>query len=96
VYGKKLVLTDMKKSFLFISCEEAEHICDKHQYGEASLWERFKLAIRLSWCKITQAYSKRNKVLTKTIKSTKIDCLKHHEQEEMKKQFQSQLTKQSQ
>ena len=86
----------MKKSFLFISCEEAEYICDKHQYGEASLWERFKLTIRLSWCKITRAYSKRNKTLTKTIASTKIECLKHHEQKEMKKQFQSHLTKQNQ
>ena len=86
----------MKKSFLFISCEEAEHICDKSQYGEATFWERFKLAIRLSWCKITQAYSKRNNVLTKTIKSSKVECLKHHEQKELKEKFQSQLTKQSQ
>ena len=44
----------MKKSILFISCEEAHHICDKNQYGEATAWERFKLGIRLSWCKITE------------------------------------------
>ena len=86
----------MKKSFLFISCEEAEHICDKSQYGEATLWEKFKLFIRLSWCNITRAYSKRNGVLTKTIKSSKVECLKHHEQQELKEKFDNQLSKQNQ
>jgi hypothetical protein len=86
----------MKKSFLFISCEEAKHICDKSQYGEAKLWEKFKLHIRLSWCKITRAYSKRNTVLTKTIKSSKVECLKHHEQQELKKKFNNHLSKQNQ
>lgn len=86
----------MEKSFLFISCEEAKHICDKSQYGEATFWEKFKLNIRLSWCKITRAYTKRNKALTKTIKSTHVDCLKHDEQQELKERFQTQLTKQNQ
>ena len=82
MYGKKLVLNNMEKRFLFITCEEAKHICDKSQYGEATLWEKIKLTIRLSWCKITRAYSKRNKTLTNTIKSSKIECLKQNEQEE--------------
>jgi hypothetical protein len=86
----------MKKSFLFISCEEAEHICDKSQYGEATLWEKIKLNIRLSWCKITRAYTKRNSVLTKTIKSSKVECLKHHEQQELKENFNNKLSKQNQ
>jgi hypothetical protein len=85
----------MKKSFLFISCEEAEHICDKSQYGEATLWEKIKLNIRLSWCKITRAYTKRNSVLTKTIKSSKVECLKHHEQQELKNIFNNKLSKQN-
>jgi hypothetical protein len=42
----------MKKSFLFISCQEAKHICDKSQYDEATGWERLKLGIRLIWCKL--------------------------------------------
>jgi len=86
----------MEKSFLFISCEEAKHICDKSQYGEATLWEKFKLNIRLSWCKITRAYTKRNNALTKTIKSSKVGCLKHQEQQELKEKFENQLTKQDQ
>lgn len=86
----------MKKSFLFITCEEAKHICDKSQYGEATLWEKIKLNIRLSWCKITRAYTKRNSVLTKTIKSSKVECLKHKEQQELRKKFENQLTNQNQ
>ncbi|MEY8847418.1 hypothetical protein AB9K26_01280 [Psychroserpens sp. XS_ASV72] len=83
----------MKKSFLFISCEEAQHICDKSQYGEATFWERVKLSIRLSWCKVTQAYTKSNRKLTNAIKSSKVDCLKDSEMEALKTQFEEQLKK---
>jgi hypothetical protein len=85
----------MKKSFLFISCEEAQHICDKSQYGDASLWEKIKLNLRLSWCKITRAYSKRNKTLTNTIKSSKIECLNQNEQDQLRTNFEKQLTNQN-
>lgn len=85
----------MKKNFLFITCEEAKYICDKSQYGEATLWEKFKLNIRLSWCRITRAYTKRNRILTKTIKSSKVECLKHHEQQQLKEKFKAELTKQN-
>ena len=81
----------MEKRFLFITCEEAKHICDKSQYGEATLWGKIKLTIRLSWCKITRAYSKRNKTLTNTIKSSKIECLKQNEQEELRGKFENHL-----
>ncbi|HKK11906.1 MAG TPA: hypothetical protein VJ945_03690 [Flavobacteriaceae bacterium] len=86
----------MEKSFLFISCEEAKHICDKSQYGEATLWERFKLSIRLSWCKVTRAYTKRNRALTKTVKSSKVECLNQQEQQELRKNFDTQLKRQDQ
>lgn len=81
----------MKKSFLFISCEEAHHICDKSQYGEATLWERFKLSIRLSWCQVTRAYTKRNRKLTKTMKETEITCLDSKNKEALKSAFQKEL-----
>jgi hypothetical protein len=86
----------MEKRFLFISCEEAKHICDKSQYGEATLWEKFKLNIRLSWCKFTRAYTKRNRTLTKTIKSSKVECLKLQEQQKLKEKFNSLLKNQNQ
>ncbi|MFC4721410.1 hypothetical protein ACFO5O_03685 [Geojedonia litorea] len=85
----------MKKNFLFISCEEAQHICDKSQYGESTFWEKIKLNIRVSWCRITRAYIKKNRTLTKTIKSSKVECLKIEEQKALKKSFEEQLQQQN-
>ncbi len=86
----------MKKSFLFISCDEAKHICDKAQYGEASGWERVKLSLRLIYCRITKVYSNKNKKLSLTIKNEKINCLKLEERNKLQKQFDEELTKQQQ
>ncbi|MCT4629827.1 hypothetical protein [Winogradskyella sp.] len=83
----------MKKSFLFISCEEAKHICDKTQYGEATGWERIKLGLRLSWCKITRAYSNKNNKLTEVLENTEVNCLKNDERNTLKKQFEEELAK---
>ncbi|TCK68530.1 hypothetical protein DFQ05_0038 [Winogradskyella wandonensis] len=84
----------MKKSILFISCEEAHHICDKNQYGEATTWEKIKLKIRLSWCKITQAYTKRNTKLTEAIKEAEADCLNPEEKTALQQAFERELRKQ--
>lgn len=83
----------MKKSFLFISCEEAQHICDKRQYGEATGWERVKLGIRLSWCRITKAYSSRNNKLTDAINRAEVDCLNNDERDKLKQEFEKELAK---
>ncbi|WP_422105790.1 hypothetical protein [Winogradskyella sp.] len=83
----------MKKGFLFISCEEAQHICDKRQYGEATGWERVKLGIRLSWCRITQAYVNRNNKLTEVIQKAEVDCLNNDERSKLKQQFEEELAK---
>ncbi len=83
----------MKKSFLFISCDEAKHICDKTQYDEATGWERIKLGIRLSWCRITKAYSKNNTKLTDVVQKANVNCLKNDEREKLQKTFEKELTK---
>lgn len=83
----------MKKSFLFVSCEEAQHICDKRQYGEATGWERVKLAIRLSWCRITRAYSNKNNKLTEAMQKAEVNCLKNEERDKLKEQFEKELAK---
>ena len=83
----------MKKRFLFITCEEAMHICDKAQYDEASSWEKIKLNIRLSWCRITRAYFKRNSKLTEVVNNSKAECLKTEERSAMEKSFQKELAK---
>lgn len=48
-----------------ISCDEATKICDKNQYGEASLLDKIKLNIHLFLCKKCGLYSKQNRILTK-------------------------------
>lgn len=78
---------------LFVSCEEAKHICDKNQYGEASLTEIIKLNIRLIYCKVTRAYSRRNGKLTKTIKNSEVQTISSSKKEEMKKLLQKELSK---
>ena len=83
----------MKKSFLFISCDEAKQICDKSQYGEASGWERFKLYLRLSWCRFTKTYSQNNNKLSDAIKKVDINLLKTTERQKLQEQFEQELTK---
>ncbi len=78
---------------LLVSCEEAKHICDKNQYGEASFIEIVKLNIRLVYCKVTRAYSKRNTKLTKTINKSNIQTIDQPEKEIMKKKLQKELSK---
>lgn len=84
----------MKKSFLFISCEEAKYICDKHQYGDATPWERITLAIRLSWCGISRAYTKQNRALTKVINKINVQMLSKNELQDLEAQFTKQLRRQ--
>jgi len=84
----------MKKSFLFISCEEAHHICDKAQYGEATPWEHFKLALRLSWCRISKAYTKRNNALSRAIHQSEINALTEEERYNLQLNFSKELKNQ--
>lgn len=83
----------MKKSFLFISCEEAKHICDKRQYAEATTLERIKLALRLSWCRITRAYSSKNNKLTKALQKAEVSYLRNDERSRLQQQFEEELAK---
>ncbi|NRD20987.1 hypothetical protein HNV08_13100 [Winogradskyella eckloniae] len=85
----------MKKSLLFINCDEAKHICDKAEYGEATDWERFKLNIRLLYCHITKSYFKKNKTLTENIKKSNVKCLQSEERSKIEKQFNEALAEQN-
>ncbi|WP_103863653.1 hypothetical protein [Aquimarina sp. I32.4] len=78
---------------LFVSCEEAQSICDKNQYGEASIFEKIKLNIRLLYCKVTRAYSQKNAKLTKTMNASNIQTISPSEKEAMKKKIQKELSK---
>lgn len=83
-----------KKSYLFISCDEAQHICDKAQYNEASSWEKFKLKLRYFWCRITRKYVNRNVKLTQAIQSSKLTCLNASEKQFLEQNLKEELKKQ--
>ncbi|MDH7444835.1 hypothetical protein [Aquimarina sp. 2201CG14-23] len=78
---------------LLVSCEQAKFICDKNQYGEASILEIIKLNIRLIYCKVTRAYSKRNGKLTKAIKKSNVQVIDPSKKEEMKERMREKLAK---
>jgi hypothetical protein len=63
--------------FLKITCQEANEICNKSQYNEATLLEKVKLNIHIAFCKICAMYSKQNAKLTDIFKSKAIDCKNH-------------------
>ncbi|MFS4482206.1 glycine dehydrogenase [Hyunsoonleella sp. 2307UL5-6] len=59
-----------KKNKIFIPCDEANHVCDKNQYKEASLWDMIKLNIHLIYCKACRNYTANNTKLSKMMKAT--------------------------
>ncbi len=74
-----------KKNKIFVACEEANHVCDKTQYKDATLWEKIKLNIHLIYCSACRKYTKNNNKLTKAIKD--VDCLDDDYKEKMKKEL---------
>ena len=84
----------MKKGFLFISCEEAMHICDKAQYDEASWWETIELKIRISWCHFTKDYVQKNTHLSSFLKQHKVECLQRKKRKRLQEVFEQQLNQQ--
>jgi hypothetical protein len=82
-----------KKKHIFISCDDANHNCDKTQYNEASLWEKIKLNIHLIYCRACREYSKNNATLTKLVNNKDVECLNGSEKEQIKESFEKELTK---
>jgi hypothetical protein len=82
----------MSKDFkLFMSCDKAADTCDKSQYNEASLWQKFKLTIHLLYCKTCRKYSANNSKLTELVNKPEVDCLKNCEKEKLETNFKKEL-----
>ncbi len=80
-------------SKLFLKCDEANSICDKSQYREASFLEKIKLTIHLIYCKTCRLYSSNNAKLTECIKSSQVTCLEESKKNEIKKSLEKELVK---
>jgi len=81
-----------KKYNIFISCDEANHCCDKTQYNEASLLEKIKLNIHLLYCKACRKYTKNNTKLSKLIQQKDVHAMKTNEKESLEALFQKELS----
>ncbi|MBN4047008.1 hypothetical protein JYU05_00515 [bacterium AH-315-P13] len=85
-----------KKNRIFISCDDANHNCDKSQYNEATIWEQIKLTFHLIYCRACREYSNNNGKLSKVISKSKVDCLELKDKQEMKDCFEKELKQQQQ
>ena len=82
------------KMTIVIPCGEANHVCNKTQYKEATLWDKIKLSIHLIYCRACRKYSTNNAKLTKIINKSKVECMDRIEKERLKENFEKVLSEQ--
>lgn len=85
-------------SKLFINCDEATTICDKSQYGEASLFDRIRLTLHLALCKHCKKYTRQNSLMTDVYKRFATPCegsdhMPEKEKEDLKAKLEEELKK---
>ncbi|WP_159022743.1 hypothetical protein [Formosa sp. L2A11] len=81
-------------SKLFLSCDEASHVCDKAQYNESTFWERLKFRVHILFCNLCKQHSITNSKLTETMNKSKIVCLDSKSKSEMKKCLEKEMKSQ--
>lgn len=80
------------KNKIIIPCDEANHVCDKTQYKEATLWEKIKLNIHLIYCNACRKYTKKNTKLTKLVTNKPVK-MNTSAKESLKSAFEQELAK---
>lgn len=73
-----------------MQCQEANHVCDKNQYKEATFWEKVRLNIHLIYCRACRKYTSRNIKLTKAIKNPMVQTA---DKADLKQRLQQELSK---
>ena len=76
------------KAAEMISCEEAQVICNKKQYREASLIEKVELMLHILFCKACFKFSRKNNRLTRLVYRANLKTLSKAEKESMKRYLQ--------
>ncbi len=76
-----------------LECHEANHICDKNQYQEATLLEKIRLSFHLLYCRACRTYTANNNKLTKAINSPKVHTVSTDEKNALKEKLAQQLGK---
>ena len=70
-----------KENNIKTACQNANHVCDKTQYKEATLMEKIKLTLHLIYCRACRKYTSNNQKLTKVVKDSKVECMNSKEKE---------------
>lgn len=76
-----------------LECHEANHICDKNQYKEATFWEKVRLNIHLIYCRACRKYTKRNIKLTKHVKDPRVKTISTEDRNALKERMRQELSK---
>jgi len=77
-------------SKIFLSCDEANHTCDKTQYNDATILEKIKLSLHLAFCSACRKYTKNNAKLTKMFKQKPVE-IPSDKKEALKTAFEKEL-----
>ena len=67
-----------------MNCEDAQKICTKNQYKEASWGEKLSLLMHLFICKTCGAFSRKNAKLTQLCDQASLQSLSKSEKEQLK------------
>lgn len=76
-----------------MKCENANHVCDKNQYKEASFLERVKLIIHLIYCRACRKYSNRNNKLTDAIKISDLKTVSKEDKTVLRERLHQEMSK---
>jgi hypothetical protein len=81
-----------------INCDEATAICDKNQYGEATVIDKIRLNFHLIVCKYCKAYTKQNQLMSQLFGKYLTPCdgskkLSQEEKQKLKEKLQKELEK---
>ena len=87
---EKLVLEEFMN--IKLECHEANHICDKNQYKEATFWEKVKLTFHLIYCRACRKYTARNTKLTKLMKSPDVKTVSSEDKNTLKERLHKETT----
>ena len=76
-----------------MKCENANHVCDKGQYKEASFLERIKLTIHLIYCSACRKYSARNNKLSNALKTSDLKTISKEDKNGIKEKLHQEMSK---
>ena len=72
---------------LKLECNNANHICDKNQYKEATFREKVRLTFHLIYCRACRKYSARNNKLTDLIKNPDVKTVSSEDKSTLKERL---------